>query len=268
VAEIERSNRKLPDDMGAYDLYLKALPNLYAMRPDQNKMALDLLHQAVNLDPNYAPALSFLAWGYEQRLVRDWGAYGDNDSGTAIAMAHRAIAADRNDAHVMVTAGFVLVMIARDYEQGLQAVDRARELNPDIAFVSMLIGAALVFAGDPEEAFIHFDNAIRVSPGDPGAFFFYTCAALGHLFCGRPTEALELAKKSARMYADWDTTYWALIPTLVQLGRTDEARSTASKFLELSPDATISRLGELLPVRNPDYLNLILDGMAKAGLPE
>jgi hypothetical protein len=70
------------------------------------------------------------------------------------------------------------------------------------------------------------------------------------------------------MYADWDTTYWALIPTLVQLGRTDEACSTASKFLELSPDATISRLGELLPVRNPDYLNLILDGMAKAGLPE
>jgi TolB-like protein len=42
VAEIERSNRKLPDDMGAYDLYLKALPNLYAMRPDQNKTALDL----------------------------------------------------------------------------------------------------------------------------------------------------------------------------------------------------------------------------------
>lgn len=268
VAEIERSNRKLPDDMGAYDLYLKALPNLYAMRPNQNKIALGLLHQAITLDPNYAPALAFLAWGYEQRLVRDWGVYGEDDSGTAIALARRAIAADRNDAHVMVTAGFVLVMVARDYEQGLQAVDRARELNPNIAFVSMLIGASLVFAGDPEKAFIHFDSAIRVSPGDPGAFFFYTCAAVGHLFCGRPTEAHELAKKSARMYADWDSTYWALIPALVQLGRTDEARLTVAKFLELSPNATVTRLREILPVRNPDYLNLILDGMTKAGLPE
>ena len=268
VAEIERSNRKLPDDLGAYDLYLKALPNLYAMRPDQNKLALDLLHQAIDLDPNYAPALAFLAWGYEQRLVRDWGAHGEDDSGTAIALAHRAIAADRNDAHVMVTAGFVLLMVARDYELGLQAVDRAKELNPNIAFVSMLIGVSQTFAGDPEEALIHFDNAIRVSPGDPGAFFFYALAALSHLFCGRPAEAHELARKSARMYSDWDSTYWALIPALVQLGRTDEARSNLPKFLELSPNATVTRLGELLPVRNPDYLNLILDGMAKAGLPE
>ena len=268
VAEIERSNRKLPDDLGAYDLYLKALPNLYAMRPDQNKLALDLLHQAIDLDPYYAPALAFLAWGYEQRLVRDWGAHGEDDSGTAIALAHRAIAADRNDAHVMVTAGFVLLMVARDYERGLQAVDRAKELNPNIAFVSMLIGVSQTFAGDPEEALIHFDNAIRVSPGDPGAFFFYALAGLSHLFCGRPAEAHELARKAARMYSDWDSTYWALIPALVQLGRTDEARSNLPKFLELSPNATVTRLGELLPVRNPDYLNLILDGMAKAGLPE
>ena len=267
-AEIERSNRKLPDDLGAYDLYLKALPNLYAMRPDQNKLALDLLHQAIDLDPNYAPALAFLAWGYEQRLVRDWGAHGEDDSGTAIALAHRAIAADRNDAHVMVTAGFVLLMVARDYERGLQAVDRAKELNPNIAFVSMLIGVSQTFAGDPEEALIHFDNAIRVSPGDPGAFFFYALAGLSHLFCGRPAEAHELARKAARMYSDWDSTYWALIPALVQLGRTDEARANLPKFLELSPNATVTRLGELLPVRNPDYLNLILDGMAKAGLPE
>jgi adenylate cyclase len=267
VAEIERSNRKLPDDMGAYDLYLKALPNLYAMRPDRNKMALDLLHHAITLDPNYAPALAFLAWGYEQRLVRDWGAYGENDSEIAIALAHRAIAADRNDAHVMVTAGFVLTMVGRNYKLGLQAVDRANELNPNIAFVSMLIGVSQTFGGDPEEALIHFDNAIRVSPGDPGAFFFYALAGLSHLFCGRPVEAHELASKSIRIYTDWDSSYWALIPALVQLGRIDEARSTVTKFLELSPNATVTRLSELLPVRNPAYLNLILDGMTKAGLP-
>ena len=268
VAEIERSNRKLPADMGAYDLYLKALPNLYAMRPDRNKMALDLLHHAITLDPNYAPALAFLAWGYEQRLVRDWGAYGENDAEIATALAHRAIAADRNDAHVMATAGFVLTMVGRDYKLGLQAVDRANELNPNIAFVSMLIGVSQTFGGDPEEALIHFDNAIRVSPGDPGAFFFYALAGLSHLFCGRPVEAHELASKSIRIYTDWDSSYWALIPALVQLGQIDEARSTVTKFLELSPNATVTRLGELLPVRNPDYLHLILDGMAKAGLPE
>ena len=89
-----------------------------------------------------------------------------------------------------------------------------------------------------------------------------------HLFCGRQTEAYELSKKSTRVYADWDSAYWSMIPALVQLGRTDEARSAVLIFLELAPNATVNRLRELLPVRNPDYLNLILDGMTKAGLPE
>jgi adenylate cyclase len=267
-AEIERSKRKPPENMRAYDLYLKALPHLYAMRPDDNEQALTLLHNAIELDPNYAPALAYLAWGYEQRLVRDWGAYGEDDTGIAVALARRAIAADRDDAHVMAAAGFVLVMIARDYEQGLQATERAHELNPKIAFVSMLVGVSQLFGGDPAVALRHLEDAIRVSPADPGAFFFYSCAALAHLFCGRPGEAYDLAKKSARMYPDWDTTYWAMVPALTQLGRTEEARSAVSKFLELSSTATVSRLRDLLPLRNQEFLNMVLDGMRTAGLPE
>jgi len=267
-AEIERSKRKPPENVGAYDLYLRSLPHVYAMRPDDNEQALNLLHEAIELDPNYAPALAYLAWAYEQRLVRGWGAYGEDDAGLAVALARRAIEADRDDAHVMAAAGFVLVMVARDYEQGLQATERAHELNPNIAFVSMLVGVSQLFGGDPTEALVHFEDAIRVSPSDPGAFFFYSVAAMGHLFCGRPDEAYELARKSARMYPDWDTTYWAMVPALTQLGRVEEARSAISKLLELSPGVTVSRLRELLPIRNSESLDMILDGMTVAGLPE
>ena len=105
-----------------------------------------------------------------------------------------------------------------------------------------------------------------MSPSDPGAFFFYSLSALAHLLCGRPAEAYDLAKKSARMYPDWDTTYWVLVAALVQLGRTEEARSVVARFLELSPTATVSRLRELLPIRDPESLNMVLDGMTVAGL--
>lgn len=81
----------------------------------------------------------------------------------------------------------------------------------------MLVGVSKLFGGDPAEALVHIEDAIRVSPLDPGAFFFYSIAAIGHLFCGRPAEAYDLAKKSARMYPDWDTTYWAMVPALTQL---------------------------------------------------
>ena len=88
-AEIERAQRKPPQDINAYDLYLRALPQLHAMRPEQNRQALDLLHRAVELDPDYALALAFLAWAYEERLTRGWEAYGDDDKGAAIALAYQ-----------------------------------------------------------------------------------------------------------------------------------------------------------------------------------
>jgi TolB-like protein/class 3 adenylate cyclase len=268
LAEIARSKRKPPKDIGAYDLYLQALPHLFSIRPEPNKLALNLLHRAIELDPSYAPALAYLAWGYEERLTRAWGAYGDDDTGMAIALARRAIAADRDDALVLVLAGFVLVMIARDYNEGLEAVNRARELNPNIAFVTFLVGAVFNICGNPEEGLVCIEHAIRISPGDPGAFFFYTAAAMAHLMCGRPAEACELATKSARMYADWDTTYRILAPALVQLGRMDEARSAIDKLLELAPAMTISGLSTRWPIRDKETLNAILDGLRIAGLPE
>ncbi len=159
-------------------------------------------------------------------------------------------------------------MIARDYNQGLQAANRARELNPNIASVSCWVGASLVISGDPAEGLTCVEDAIRVSPGDPGAFMFYTVAALAHLMCGRPAEACDSATKSARMYADWDTTYRVLASALVQTGRMEEARSAVARLLELSPAMTVSKLRELWPIRNPQTLDMILEGLRIAGLPE
>jgi len=268
LAEIARSKRKPPTDIGAYDLFLQALPHLYAIRPEPNLQALKLLHQALELDPNYSPALAYLAWGYEERVTRAWGAYGDDDAATAVALARQAIAADRDDALVMVLGGFVLIMIARDYDQGLEAVNRAREINPNIAFVSFVVGAALNISGYPDEALASIEAAIRVSPGDPGAFFFHTVAAMSHFMRGRHAEAYEATKRSASIYPGWDTTYRIMAPALVQLGRMEEARDAVAKLRELAPDVSVLRLRERWPVRDQDSLNMMLDGLRAAGLPE
>ena len=268
MAEIERSRHKPPHDMNAYDLYLRSLPELQAMRPEQNRQALDYLHRAIELDPAYALALAHLAWAYEERLTRDWGAYGDNDRETAISLARRAIAADRDDAMVLVLAGFVLVMIARDYDQGMQAVRRAREINPNIAFVTFLAGTALLFCDQVDAAIELIEHAIRVSPGDPGAFFFYSGLALAYLCKGRPQEALEHATRSASIYDGWDTTYRVMAAALAHLGRMDEANSAVERLLELAPNATVSGLRERWPFRNRDKLEKILQGLRLAGLPE
>ena len=69
ISEIERARRKRPDSLAAYDLYLRALPYGYAVTPEGNAAALDLIEQAIALDPDFAPAAAQAAWCYGQRAT-------------------------------------------------------------------------------------------------------------------------------------------------------------------------------------------------------
>jgi len=266
--EIERARRKPVENLGAYDLHLRALPHVYAFRPDENLAGLQLLQRAINLDPTNAPALAYAAWCLEQRLTRGWPSVGHDDAEMAIALARRAVAAGSEDAMALVVAGFVLVMVARDYDTGLDAVRRALELNPGAGFVVFLSSGALTFGGNPEDALILAQRAMALSPMDPGFFMFLTIAGFAHLFSGRPDKALDLAKRSVALYPDWDTTYWVLIPAYVQLDRLADARVALAKLRSLSPGLAVSGARQRLPIRNPASLDMVLDGFRQAGLPE
>jgi TolB-like protein len=265
--EIERVRRKPVENLDAYDLYLRALPHVYAFRPDENLAALKLLTKAIELDSNYAAALGHAAWCYEQRIVRGWAPAGADDPKTAIALARRALAAGSDDAMALATGGFTLLMVARDYDNGLDALRRALARNPGSGFIAFLAGTALAMAGNPEESLIQAERAMALSPLDPAYFLYLTIAALAQLFSGRPAQALELAKRSAALYAEWDSTYWVLIPAYVQLDRMAEAKDILVKFRSLAPGFTVSVARQRLPIRDPASLEMILAGLQKAGLP-
>ena len=56
LAEIERVKRKRPDSLDAYDLVLRAQPDVYSGMPDRATKALPLLERALALNSDYALA--------------------------------------------------------------------------------------------------------------------------------------------------------------------------------------------------------------------
>jgi TolB-like protein len=267
-AEIERARRRPITNLDAYDLYLRALPFVYAFRPEENRAGLELLRKAIDLEPAYALALAYAAWSLEQRLVRGWPPIGPDDREVAVAFARRAIATGSDDAMALVAAGFVMVMVARDYDTGLGAVGRALGLNPGSGFVAFIASAALVFGGAPDDALINAERAMALSPTDPAFFMYLSVAGLAHLLGARPEKALVLARQSASLYPDWDTTYWVLVPAYVQLGQMADAQAALARLVSLTPGLTASGTLQRLPMRNRASLEMIVDGLRRAGLPE
>jgi len=69
-SEIERSRRKAPENLDAYDLYLRALPHMASVMPADARIAAGFLEDALKLDPNYAAAHGLLAWCHEIFFAR------------------------------------------------------------------------------------------------------------------------------------------------------------------------------------------------------
>ena len=68
--EIERARRKRPDNLNAYDLYLRALPHTATGMPDGGAIGIKLLEEALRLDPDYVAAHALIAWCFEWRFAR------------------------------------------------------------------------------------------------------------------------------------------------------------------------------------------------------
>jgi adenylate cyclase len=267
-AEIERSRRKRPDSLAAYDLFLRALTPLHKLRPEANVEALRFLEQAIAIDPGYAPALAYAAWCYEQRLLHGWSTAPDEDKVAAVRLARQALSIDSGEAAAIAMASFVLTFVGHDYDGGRRAAQRALDLNPNSPTVCWMTGWVIMLGGDPQGAIPIFERSLRLSPSDPQVNFLLNGLGMSHLIMEHPEEAYEFASKAVALDPDVDVIYYVLIPACGYLGRTEEAKRAIAKLQLLAPGITTSSFRERMPLRNEAHMTMLLDGLRKAGLPE
>ena len=161
-AEVERARRKRPDSLDAYDLYLRALPNTFVAMPETADEALDLLQQAIAIELNYAAAHAAIAFCHEVRYIR--GGLLEDDKRTALRHARIAIATGGDDATALAGAAFVIGILERDYDNELDAFDRAIALSPSSALALCFSAIVRAWAGDSATAIEQAEQSLRLSP--------------------------------------------------------------------------------------------------------
>ena len=151
-SEIERSRRKRPENLDAYDPYLRAVPHMASFMPADARIAAGFLEDALRLDPNYAPAHGLLAYCHEVFFSR--AGLNEADRSAGIAHARAVIASGADDATALAHAAFAITILAKDRETALSAVDRALSLNASARSspLSCLKGSDPTHSGPPSRA--------------------------------------------------------------------------------------------------------------------
>jgi TolB-like protein len=204
-AEIERARRKRPENLDAYDLFLRALPFAATAMPENADKALCLLEEAIRLEPDYAVVHGFIAWCHEQRYLR--GGLHAETRAAALRDAQAAIETGVDDAMALAMGGFVIGVVQRDYKTALDALDRSLSLSPSSALAFGFSSIIRAWMGDDEAAEQAIPARDSFAHSLPGCYRFDEARfGAAHLRCGGRS-ALGQYATSARMGIPCDPLY-------------------------------------------------------------
>ena len=262
-SEIERSRRKRPENLDAYDLFLRAMPYLQARMPDQGRIAIPLLQKALSLDSDYPAAHAHLAWCHEWCFSR--GGFDEADKVAALFHARAAIASDTDDASALAVAGWAAIVL-NERELGIAAIERALTVNPSCATAHYFAALMNSFANNPAATAFHADQALRLSPFDPSAFEAHL--ALGMVAVGQSQfeEAVSHFADGAHINARHSLFPLMHAIALALAGRAEETESLVRRGLELEPGFRIRAFSEYGMARA--IADKFIEGARLLGLPE
>jgi adenylate cyclase len=265
-AEVERTKRKRPESLDAYDHVLRAFPYVWALDETANTLALSHLNSAIEIEPDYPLALALAAWCQARKITYNWTSALDQAKAEGLRLAR--LAGDmRNDDPLVLTMLCAAHSVVGDLDVASALIEKALALDPNSAMAWNRSGWVNTYLIRPQIAIEHFQRALRLSPFDPMNFNCLIGIGNAHFAAERYEEALPWWRKG--MVERPDLT-WPLRPmaaALALLGRISEAHEAVRQLQHTYPDITISKIMAIVPHRG-DYARRYAEGLRRAGLPE
>ena len=267
AVERERARRKPPESLDAWDLYQRGLWHMYRFTKDDNAEAQHLFRRSLEIDPNFASTYAHLAYACHIAAIMDFSDDPPESLNEALEAGRQAVALDDKEAMAHAVLGRVYAM-RREHDLAVEEAETAIELNQSMAQAYFGLGFALTFSGRMHEAVDQLDKATRLSPHDPNLWSFMVVRAWAHILMRQFEDAAMWSRRAIRQP---NTQFWAqatLASALGHLERTEEARRVTADLFRIKPQFSLAIVEKTLPFKEATHLELYLDGLRKAGLPE
>ncbi|MGD2269782.1 MAG: adenylate/guanylate cyclase domain-containing protein, partial [Desulfobacterales bacterium] len=176
----------------AWGYAVKGLGIFYYYTKEAMTKSRELFKQALEIDPDYAHALTMLAWTHfiDAR-------YGYTDSRgeslkRTIELAKKAVTLNDNDPLVHSLWQHIH-LLQKQHEKAVEEGRKAIALGPNDGEVHILFGEALYRSGMFEESVKMCEKAMRLHPHTPVYYFIHTMQA--YYWVGRYEESLAMAEQ-------------------------------------------------------------------------
>ena len=133
-AEIVRATRKPPENLDAYDLYLRGMASLHLWTRESNEDALRLFYKSIEMEPGFASIHGMSAWTFVWRKINGWMNEPEKEVSEAKHLAWRAVQLGSDDAVALAAGGYTLVFVGHELDDGVAFIEKALVLNPNLSW--------------------------------------------------------------------------------------------------------------------------------------
>ena len=226
-------------DPVAYNKYLQARYLLDTWSPEEMLQGLDLMREALEIDPESAMIHAGLAIGLQYAA---WFNFVEplDVAEEARHSATKAIELDPESSHAWTARGAVSYYLDFDLPSGISALEKALELHPGDQQALIHLGWLLGEAGQFEESFSMAQKSIEL---DPFSAVAHGALAQAKLLAGDYEESLKAFEKVLELDRRDPSAYFFLTWPHLHLGNTEKAIEFARISVELSGSAPLYRAG-------------------------
>jgi adenylate cyclase len=253
---------KQTDNLEAFDDFLRGLGYFWSFTKEGNVKARQMFEKAIELDPSYADAYSFLGenylWGWVTQLSQD-----PNSLDRAFQLAQQAVALDDSlpNAHILLGGTY---MYRRQYEQGTAEIQRAIALDPNSGTGYSALATMMGESERPAEAIDYAKIALRHDPQGRTSYLFIEAWAYTQM--RRYAEAIPIFKLYIARFPHNPGAYTNLIVDYTELGRDQEAREEAAELLRVFPHFSLEAMIKRSAQKDEKYSEIFRNDCRKAGL--
>jgi tetratricopeptide (TPR) repeat protein len=223
-----------------------------------------MFEETIRLEPESVLGYDMASWAHWFAASRGFSDSFTKSLERAIELAQIAIGLDPE------ATGFPRLMMAQihllrlEHDLAMAEIEKAFNVRPGCGGVHAVKANILNYMGRPTEAIELAKRAIRITPVFP--MYYPAILARSYYLCDLSAEATTVVKEILNQNQDDLDALLILVYASVDLGRMKDAHQAVREIIRVRPGFTLEEYAKSQPYKDPRILEKIIQMLQTAGL--
>jgi TolB-like protein len=265
TARLKSVSKKAEHNLDAWGLYALGMQSALELGPETSAEAAAYFQRALELEPDFAEAKSWLGFLQSWRVVVGTSKDPEADLKGAVRTIRDALRLNPRNAQIHTQLAFPLLTLG-DVKAAGEALQRAEELGGRTPFMLVQLAMVKIMENEPEASIEASLQAIKLDPHGPSAEIYYDNVAIAAFESGQYEMGLDAAQRVIAAGPQFHSGYWTAAANLVGLGRIEEAKEVINEARVQVPGISIAMIQQAFNYERPEADAKRAEALRTAGL--